>query len=172
MTAPQPESGELFRLGDQMLRFDRQCTTDAYARVTKGGAEECGCAMCRNFAAQKQTAYPTSFLQLLAQLGIDPTKEGEVYYLSPEESGLRLYGGWFFFCGELIEAGERQTSEDGISFFVIGPGRMPSPYPRDAFGPHPLALDFYLEIPWVLPDSEDPETTIYSPNQSGADHER
>jgi hypothetical protein len=56
-----------------------------------------------------------------------------------------------------LEAGEKQVVEDGVSYSVIGPGRMPSPNPRDSFGPHPLALDLYLEIPWVLSSSEDPD---------------
>jgi hypothetical protein len=134
--------GEVMQLGDQLIRFDRVCTSDAYARIEKPGAEECGCAMCRNFIAQRSRAYPSSFLVLLGRLGIDASKEGEVYYLAPNKSGRRLYGGWFFFCGELLEAEEKQTSQDGVTYFVIGPGRMPSPNPREFFSPNPTGPRF------------------------------
>jgi hypothetical protein len=150
------QNGEVIKIGDQLVRFDRSCTEQGYAHIATPGPEECGCSMCRNFIVQRSTAFPESFLALLHRLGIDHAKEGEVYYLGPGKQDKRLYGGWFFFCGELVEVGEQQTSIDGISYSVIGPGKIPSPNPRDRFDPNPLALDFYFEIPWVLPD-EDPE---------------
>ena len=164
------ESGELFRIGDQLIRHDRACTEEAY-KIFVPWTQKCACGFCRNFGLQRRTDYPSSFMELLNQLGIDAMKEGEVYDLGPAGIGKRRYGGWFFFCGELLELGEKLTTrsgidyfvigpeklttQSGISYFVIGPGRMPSPNPRDAFGEHPLALDFTTEIPWVL--DEDPE---------------
>ncbi len=144
-------------------------STDAYARSHKSRAEECGCAMCRNLPL-KATAYPTSLLQLLAQLGIDPTKEGEVYYLFAEKAATPLWR-LVLLLWRTDRARTAAASEDGISYSSSVQDDA-EPLSTDAFGPHPIALDFYLEIPWVLPDSEDPETTIYSPNQRGADHER
>ena len=153
----QQNTGDLLRIGNQLICIDRRCTTEAYSQISTPGSEECGCAMCRNYIAQRSTIYPLSFLTLLQQLGIDAAKAGEVYYLAPNSKGKRLYGGWFFFCGEIIEAGDKQYSQDGVSYFIKGPSDMPSPYPRDRFGPHPLALDFSIEIPWVLSADEDPD---------------
>ena len=147
-------SGELLRIGDQLIRHDRACTEEAHKKILVPWTQQCPCGFCRNFGSQRETVYPPGFLKLLNQLGIDAMKEGEVYDLGPAGIGKRRYGGWFFFCGELLESGEKLTTQDGISYFVIGPGRMPSPNPRDAFGEHPLALDFTTEIPWVL--DEDP----------------
>ncbi len=144
------ETGETLRIGDQLVRIDRQRTIDAYKAVNQSWADRCKCIPCRNFIAQRNTAFAPSFLSLLDRLGIDSSKEGEVYGCYPRPSGMRLYGGWFFFSGLLLEKGEQKKFEDGVSYFVIGPGGMPSPHPRDAFGPNPLSLDFEIEIPWVL----------------------
>lgn len=70
---------EQLQLGDQKILYDRERTQRAYAGMTSGDAEECGCSHCRNFAAQRSTAYPETFRRVLDQLGIDPAKEGEVY---------------------------------------------------------------------------------------------
>ena len=152
----QQNTSATLRIGDQLIRVDHQCTMEAYSRISQA-SEECDCAMCRNYIAQRSTIYPQSFLSLLEQLGIDAAKEGEVYYLAPNANGKRLYGGWFFFCGEIIEEAEKQQTLDGVSYFVKGPGNMPSPFPRDRFGSNPLALDFSIEIPWVLSADEDPD---------------
>ena len=111
----QPHPGELLQVGDQLISFDRAATEACYNQIATPGSEECGCTMCRNYIAQRATAYPQSFLELLKTLGIDCSKEGEVYYLAPTKSGKRLYGGWFFFCGELLQNGELQETTDGVS---------------------------------------------------------
>jgi hypothetical protein len=156
MIEPSTQPGELLTIGDQVIRFDRVCTIEAYRKVDKSWAKQCDCLFCRNFAPQRATVYPQSFLDLLHRVGIDPGKEGEVYDLGPAPSGKRLYGGWFFLCGQLAKRGEAQASIDGISYWLQGPGDMPSPSPSDAFDPDPLALNFTLEVPWVL-TGEDPE---------------
>jgi hypothetical protein len=99
---------------------------------------------------------PKSFLDLLQRVGIDPSKEGEVYDLGSAPSCRHLYGGWFFLCGQLAKRGEAQASIDGISYWIQGPGEMPSPSPAHAFDPNPLALNFTVEVPWILA-GEDPE---------------
>jgi hypothetical protein len=63
--------------GDQIVRYDRAQTEQAYSVIKRGGAEICGCSYCRNFAAQRDNAFPATFFQLLDMLGIDPTKEGK-----------------------------------------------------------------------------------------------
>ena len=64
-------------IGDQTIRYDREGTAAIYATIQRGDAEECGCPECQNFARQRSSAYPETFLALLEQLGIDPQKEGE-----------------------------------------------------------------------------------------------
>jgi hypothetical protein len=70
---------EELRLGDQLVRYDREATVAAYLALPGGGADRCGCVHCRNFAVQRTRVYPQAFRVLLDNLGIDPNKEGEVF---------------------------------------------------------------------------------------------
>jgi len=134
------------RVGDQAIRYDRNRTQHIYNGLEKGGADECGCVFCQNFAAQRDSPYPDSFKSLLDQFGIDPAKEGEVYELGPIEGGKFTYGGWFYFTGEMIEAGERNTQLDGFEYWFTA--KFPD---APAFHGGPLlAVEFLTTIDWVL----------------------
>jgi hypothetical protein len=134
--------------GDQTIRFDREQTRRAYAALTTGDAERCGCSSCLNFAAQRPAAYPESFRLLLDQLGIDPEKEGEVYECGPEDQ-LYVYGGWFYFVGEFVEPGERATTGLGSSFhFWFGDAKR-LPKAQADFGEKVLSVEFVTRVPWV-----------------------
>ena len=137
------------RMGDQTVRYDREATAGT---LDHGYAEECSCIFCRNFADQRDLAYPASFRALLEQLGIDPNKEGEVFECGPVEDGCHLYGGWFYFVGEMVTAGERNyTAPDShqFEFFFtsIGPDA-----PAFRGGPR-LTIEFTTHVKWVLPES-------------------
>jgi hypothetical protein len=138
---------EELRLGDQMIRYDREATAAAYKLLPHGSAERCNCACCRNFAAQRATVYPKKFLSLLAQLGIDPDKEGEVYdMIGPFEDRIRPTGGWFYFVGELVEQGWSSLSDGDFKYWL-----QPSfPRPPACFGEHVAAIEFSTSVPWVL----------------------
>ena len=133
------------QLGDQIIRSDKEQTRRAYAAMTSGSAERCGCSYCRNFIAQRSTAYPENFRLLLDQLGIDPQKEGEVYEGSPECS-LMEYGGWFYLTGELVEAGERMTDAGSGFEYFFRESHSPT---NLEFGESVLALEFSIKLPWV-----------------------
>jgi hypothetical protein len=135
-------------LGDQVIRYDREQTVRAYSPIERGEAERCGCSYCLNFAAQRTAAYPDDFRALLNELGIDPEKEGEVYECGPD-GPLRIYGGWFYFAGELIAPGERMTeTTSGFQFFFADAKHLPSP--KGDFGTNVLALEFITKLPWVM----------------------
>ncbi len=86
-------------MGGWMVRHDRAATVAYYRTLARGGADDCGCSGCRNFALQRSTAFPVEFLRLLEKLGVDTGKEHEVYEMGPASNGLRCYGGWFCFVG-------------------------------------------------------------------------
>jgi|KBSMisStandDraft_5_1062788.scaffolds.fasta_scaffold673119_2 hypothetical protein len=88
------------RLGDQLVQYDREATFAAYAQWEQGWAEKCRCAGCRNFIAARVQAFPDSFRNFLAELGIDLNKDGEAIHYGPVDNGLHFYGGWFYFVGE------------------------------------------------------------------------
>jgi hypothetical protein len=139
---------EQIQAGDQLIRYDSVHTRQAYSAMKCGDAERCGCSYCLNFAAQRTTAYPKNFLLLLDQLGVDPEKEGEVYECGPEGT-LRTYGGWFYFVGELIQAGERMTdAASGFQYYFADAKHLPNP--EVDFGKSVVAVEFLTKIPWVI----------------------
>jgi len=140
---------EDFCLGDQLIRFDRAATLAAYKEVPSGGSEQCGCSGCRNFLVQREAIYPQSFRAVLERLGIDPRKEGEAYEIGPSGDGHRLYGGWFYFVGELAEAGEKMTDLlSGFQCYFRASTALPA---ADAcFGNRVAAIEFVAKADWIL----------------------
>ena len=62
-----------------------------------------------NFTAQRSSVFPDESRSLLNNIGIDPVKEGGVHEVGPD-GDRRIYGGWFYFAGEIIKAGERNVT--------------------------------------------------------------
>jgi len=141
------------RFGIWSIRVDHESTEQAYAHCTDVAAA-CACAPCRNFVAARQHAFPEPALALLAELGIDPCCEAEVYWQGREESGLHQYGGWFHFVGELeAEIDNIETvGQHAVLWFTRHVALVPA-----AFGDNPvIQLEFVTAIPWVL-DEPEPE---------------
>jgi hypothetical protein len=144
---------DAFPCGDQIIRFDRSLTAVTYKRIPQGDAERCGCSYCLNFAAQRSSAYPEEFRAILDNIGIDHEKEGEVYELGPE-AGLRIYGGWFYFAGEVVQSGARNSTIAHFEFWFVNASRLPKP-PAD-FGPNVAAVEFMIKLPWTLASPPEP----------------
>jgi hypothetical protein len=145
------------RVGDQTVRHDREATAAAYGTIEHGGAETCGCTFCKNFLIQRNLAYPASFRRLLDQLGIDPNKEGEVFEYGPVEDGCYLYGGWFYFVGEMVTWGERNSNAPDAHQFEFFFTSVGPDSPAFRAGPR-LTLEFTTHLKWVLPDPPQYET--------------
>ena len=150
------------RLGDQLVRYDRDATLAAYAQLPQGWAEECGCSTCRNFIAVRAQAFPDAFRTFLSELGIDANKEGEAIYYGPIEDNLHFCGGWFYLVGELIEAAEKlktiplHGSSSPVQL-IPGPGEGFQYWFSTSFAPPPAicgsriaAVEFTTLLPWVL----------------------
>ena len=147
------------QVGDQTVRYDREATAAIYASLRNGWAEDCGCVGYKNLTAQRDVIYPASFRELLNQLGIDPNKEGEAIADGPLENGLRHYGGWFFFVGEMVTAGERLSHASDspyFNYFFTRGGPCPKEF-RD--GPK-LGIEFEAHIKWILNESWDSDRRI------------
>lgn len=141
-------------VGIQKIRFDREATIELYREtITAPGADSCDCLYCRNFAKQRHDIYPAEFKMLLDRLGADPNKEWEAYELGTctTKPNYRLYGGWFLFCGKLIEGADAQT--DGLPFSF----RFTTSFPNGTLpdGLKICAVDFLAAIPWLLSEAPD-----------------
>lgn len=140
----------------QMVRFDIQewvlaCDVEAtrriYAQITEGGANECVCDYCKNYALLRARVFPEPARALLAQLGIDWRREAEVMHYNREESGLHFYGGWFHFVGHIESRGTQfKIAED----FSIDFGERYAPMFAQFKDEPTVRIDFSTHLPWVL----------------------
>jgi hypothetical protein len=144
-------------VGQQKILFDREATAALYRQtIMVPGADQCSCIPCKNFVAQRGTAFPEEFLQFLNELGVDPLKEWEVFEYNFDPKNRRkhvLYGGWFLFVGELVEGLDKrpEPAQQGFAHWFttsFPAGTLPT-------GLKLCAVEFLREIPWVL--SEPPE---------------
>jgi hypothetical protein len=153
--APDSFGKKEFRLGSQVVLCDREATIAAYKKTPLGGADECSCIYCKNFAQLRDKAYPIEFLAVLDQLGIDWKKETEVYELGAGRKGTdRLYGGWFDFVGEAVTGVEETIVglvPEGFTFRFEKSSLVSSAMPPGKT----LQVCFNTYLSWVLP--EDPE---------------
>jgi hypothetical protein len=140
--------------GQWQYSVDRDATAAAYARVAHGDAVRCGCNGCRNVIAARPQVFPTEFVALLESLGVDPTKEGEVYTEGHKSRGSHYYGGWFHFVGELLVTGD-------FAFVPFSNGllaslsRKSAPSLTELEGLPLVQLEFRAEnVPWVLSEQE------------------
>jgi hypothetical protein len=131
------------------IEVDPEATAAAYSQLAQGAAPECGCMDCRNWIEQRETALPSSFLDLLSSIGIDFQKETEI---SEYEGGgldpkLNLYAGEFLFHGRL-EGGPDCFEETGD-----GKGAIHKLYP--VIGD--LKMGFSSNTRWAMGSATLPE---------------
>jgi len=138
-------------VGQQKILFDREATVALYLQtIMVPGADQCSRIPCKNFAAQRGTIFPETFLQFLNKLGADPLKEWEAfdYNFEPKNPRKRvLYGGWFLFVGELVEGFDKrpEPAQQGFAHWFttsFPAGTLPTGLK--------LCAVFLGEIPWVL----------------------
>ncbi|MBC7796637.1 MAG: hypothetical protein H7Z37_07180 [Pyrinomonadaceae bacterium] len=170
---------EITFLGWKLLVDDEQ-TKLAYQNII-GTTESCNCHWCSNFVAGREKSYPGEVLDFLAELGVDYTKEADLYQQARDETKNAIYyRWWFYFVGEIVEGtqawklvpkngGEGQnypywqknlvTLREKPLSFSIGFGDDPNrrlhgeeQFVPDALKPFDLVqIEFNAEIAWVLP---------------------
>ena len=141
-------------VGPQVARFNRDATVTLYRdTITKSGADDCQCSSCRNFAQQRTSVYPKEFLELLERIGADPHKELEAFDLGPssDDSPLRLYGGWFVFCGTIADGVNWRPEHKPESFTYWVTDSFPSGGLPDGV----CAVEFLCELPWVIREPQE-----------------
>jgi hypothetical protein len=142
-------------LGQQQYTCDRAATLEAYARFTVAESNQCTCLGCRNFRLARSKAFPQPFLALLDTLGIDPTKEGEIYHLARGSPGIHMYGGWFHFVGSLEVAGDVPAVRMSDNFSVWMERYSGAPRIESLSGLPLVQLEILADaVPWCLPEEE------------------
>lgn len=142
-------------VGKWRCRCDPETTRQAYASFEERRAEMCGCCYCRNFVAARERVYSVAVRALFERLGIDFTKEAEVYELTRLTSGLHLYGGWFHFVSRIEEETDDPENHDSVEGpFNIRLHDKPALVPSSFQGMSLLQLEFTARVPWVLHEPE------------------
>lgn len=140
--------------GQWRYRVDRPATLEAYARQIVGGGAACTCNGCRNFVAARDEIFPARFVEFLNTLGIDPTKDAEVYHTARIAPGRHHYGGWYHFIGTLDTTGDFAPVDFGHGFTAW---LCTSSAPRiSTLSDRPVVqVEFSTDrAPWVLEGSE------------------
>lgn len=133
---------------------DLQATRAAYAKVERGGAASCDCNGCRNFVAVRMQVFPQRFVAFLETLGIDPSKDGEIYHNARLAPGRHDYAGWFHFVGDLYVTGDFPVVDFGEGF-TAWLCRASAPSLTALQGMPLVQLEFHSEaVPWVLDEAE------------------
>lgn len=152
------------QFGRWEISSDAESTRRAYASVSIGGPEECGCEPCLNFAAVRAQIYPANVLYLFEELGISPNREVEIYHMARLSSGRHLYGGWFHFVGSILSGADAATqvaenlwqpnlevADENLSLGFSSRLELV----REPFaGLHLVQLEFTAKVPWVLASTE------------------
>jgi hypothetical protein len=134
---------------------DQDTTAKVYSTIERGDSDACTCNGCRNFVAAREKVFPSEFLSLLASLGIDSRKDGEVYHNGKLAPGRHDYGGWFHFIGTLESTGDFPVVAMGDSFTAC---MLRNCAPAlSALNDYPLVqIEFHASnVPWVLNEAED-----------------
>lgn len=141
-----------------MVEHDPDATRLAYSQVKASGPEDCGCGGCKNWLMARPTVYPREFLDMLDRLGIDSTKESEVYDVAevPEKPKSHYYGGWFHFFGTISfdkDVMPEVVQISDIFSYSIHLGDAPAP---DVFASSKgtSRIEFNTIAPWLISDEE------------------
>jgi hypothetical protein len=128
---------------------DVEATRSSYATAGLGAAQACDCAECRNFVVARDAGlvYPSDVVDLLVSMGVDLTRESEVYLEGPIDDGRLWYGGWFNVVGRLVDdSGESTEVAPGFYLYPLAQGALVT----DAFGD---ASVFRVEFKAAVPSA-------------------
>jgi hypothetical protein len=136
---------------------DREATAEAYAQIEASGSDLCGCQDCRNFVAVRDAGllYPPAVLELLAQLGVDPSREAEsasMGSIDRDHPDVHLYEWWFNVIGHLLPGELTQPRDPAreLQLYPVSGGALADA----AFGDAPLfRVEFLGGLPWLLDEA-------------------
>jgi hypothetical protein len=136
---------------DWILDCDVEATRAGYETISKGGAESCRCAECRNFLAQRDSVYPSELLDLFNKLRVNYKRDAETYCNGQIEPGLHLYGSWFHFVGAILKEPIGPATLDNLTIDFIPDKALAA----KAFQNQSLVqIEITVKLPWVLSEPE------------------
>jgi hypothetical protein len=150
---------------DWRFLCDSAATEKMNNLMEQGGAEQCGCAPCKNFIQYRDNVYPQELLNVFQESGISTDREVEIYHVLNTGNGVHKYGGWFHFVGRMLVGEDcKSPIADGSGYelklkklsedFEIGFTTECLMWPDSMKDKEGIQLEFMTNIPWVIDDSE------------------
>lgn len=133
-------------------------TREAYALIGCGGAEDCGCEACFNFAATRHLVYSSEVLEFLEWLGVDPLLEAEARHDTRLESGEHVYTVRFYLVGRIAQGPATPVARRGgvlceslepAADVYVGFRADASDAPEAFRGLPVVCLEMRVVAPWV-----------------------
>jgi hypothetical protein len=169
---------EVITFRNWKFRIDSSQTELAYQAIV-GTTNSCECHWCANFVAAREEVYPSEVLAVLTDLGLDHTKEADLYQQDIDVAHRTILYRWWFYSIGYIEEGPQaweyvghkpddvlpvdvwdkhlEALRESPRYFAIGfsdsAGRRKS---EEEFVPVELKpyslmqVEFNAEVPWVL----------------------
>jgi hypothetical protein len=150
---------QVIELRKWAIRCEPDLTREAYALIDSGGAEECGCETCFNFAATRHLLYTPELLEFLDTLGVDPLLEAEVNHEACLGPGRHGYTAHFYVVGEIAQgpctsvarmgqrnACSRESAGGGIR---VGFSSADCGVPEAFRGMPVVCLEVSVVAPWI-----------------------
>lgn len=154
----RPDTLETLQIGLWLVEFDAKATRQAYESISVSGPMECTCATCKNWLLVRDLVYPRAFTEMLAQIGIDGTKESEVVSYAKDLPPVNPYfsNGWFHFFGKVGWVGDATPGEvpvGGQFRYSFRSSYAPGP---DVFTSNIASrIEWACDVtPWLLPHDE------------------
>ena len=133
-------------------------TREAYAQIECGGAEDCGCEACFNFATARHLVYSPEVLEFLEWLGIDPQLEAWPRHAARLARGAHRYTVGFDLVGRIARGpstpvafrrGRPYESLESAGDVQVGFCADASDAPEAFRGLPCVRLEVRVEAPWV-----------------------
>ena len=135
-------------LGGTTVKVDKERTDQAYIRMRSNGRKGCSCAYCENYHTQLPDLLPPPVKAFFTLAGIDPRLPAEVYQFYEIKAGLHLYGGEYYFFGE-VDPIDIKSLEASHAFHIsLG---TPSPLiPQEFREEGAVCFEFVMPLPWMI----------------------
>lgn len=140
----------IYTWGDFRVELDEETTQNYYADSVEW---DCTCGNCRNFVfLARERRLPGEMLALLDQLEIPPEKASYVceFY---DKDGKLFYQVAYRLAGRILEGTEKNTVPCGDAELFCGHENAPGT--ADDFPEPCFDLEFFLWLPWILPEAID-----------------
>ena len=123
-------------------------TRDTYRAIAADAPYQCPCAFCMNFRALGTTPFPEDVLGFFDAAGIDLSQPAETYEYHETSQGKHLYGGEYYFFGDVPLGDSSELDTSGVFDFVF---TSPSPLAQEKFKVEgAVCFQFIVEVPWVI----------------------